>query len=349
MARSQSRKRRASPADGGDTRTGPTTAGAALAASFGGLVGGTVPGGRRTTRAQSQLVEAALTIRGAGALDVGELAFVARLLAQATLPHSDPGDVSEFGRTNGNLRLVVQPGPGVGVPYGSYPRLVMAWLTTEAVRTGRPRIVLGESLSAFMCELGIVPTGGRWGTITRLRDQMRRLFASRIAAVYDGADGFALRSMEVATDVDLWWSPKAPDQAAVFESVVVLGERFFQAVTERPVPVDMRVLRALKKSPLGLDLYTWLTYRVSYLNGPTAIPWPALHDQFGADYADPKNFARKARRELAKIKLLWPELRAETPPGRLVLRPSTPHVARLPARRRDSPTGGSADGGQPGP
>lgn len=331
MAKQNPHRRRGASAKPDDGRSGSTSAAALLS-------GGIVAPGHLATPAEARLVSAALNVRGAGALDAGELAFVARILAQATLPHSDPGDVREFGRTNGALRLVVQPGPGVGVPYGSYPRLVMAWLTTEAVRTGKPRIVLGDSLSAFMRELGIVPTGGRWGTITRLRDQMRRLFAARIAAVYDGDDGFSLRSMEVATDVDLWWSPHAPGQAAVFESVVVLGDRFFQAVTERPVPVDMRVLRALKKSPLGLDLYTWLTYRVSYLRSPVAVTWASLHDQFGAEYADPKNFARKVRRELAKIRLLWPELRAETPPGRLVLKPSPTHVEkRAPSERTAAP------------
>ena len=227
------------------------------------------------SRAQAQLIETALNVRGAGAVEAGELAFVARLLAQATLPHSDPGDVGSFTRRNGALQMFVQPTPGVGVPYGSYPRLVLAWLTTEAVRTKSPRVVMGDSLSAFMGELGIVPTGGRWGTITRLRDQMRRLFSSRIGVQYDDdATGFQARQMLVAEEVDLWWSPRDPDQAAVFESVVVLGRTFFEAVTERPVPVDMRVLRALKKSPLGLDLYTWLTYRVSYAREPFAVTWP---------------------------------------------------------------------------
>lgn len=286
--------------------------------------------GASTSRAR--LVEAAVRIRETGAVEADELAFVARLLAQATLPHSDPGDVRDYGRTNGNLRLVVQPGPGVGIPYGSYPRLVLAWLTTEAVRTRTPRIMLGDSLSAFMAELGIVPTGGRWGTITRLRDQMRRLFSARIAAVYDGDDGFALDAMQVATRVRLWWSPKRPDQADIFGSYVTLGDGFFRAVTERPVPVDMRVLRALKKSPLGLDLYTWLTYRASYAGEPVAVSWAGLHAQFGADYADPQNFRRKVLRELTKIRLLWPELRVETPHGRLVVHPTLPHVPRVAPR-----------------
>lgn len=286
------------------------------------------------SRARAQLIETALNVRGAGATEAGELAFVARLLAQATLPHSDPGDVAAFTRENGALRMFVQPTPGVGVPYGSLPRLVLAWLTTEAVRTKSPRVVLGDSLSAFMAELGVVPTFGRWGTVARLRDQMRRLFSARIGVQYgDDDEGFGLRQMLIADEVDLWWSPRAPDQAAVFESVVVLGQTFFEAVTERPVPVDMRVLRALKKSPLGLDLYTWLTYRASYARAPFAVSWESLHAQFGADYTRPRNFTPKVKRELKKIGLLWPELRVETPRGRLVVHPSAPHVRRLPPPR----------------
>ena len=60
----------------------------------------------------------------------------------------------------------------VGLPYGSLPRLLVAWLTTEAVRTREREIVLGERLSEFMAKLDLVPTGGPWGTIIRLRDQM---------------------------------------------------------------------------------------------------------------------------------------------------------------------------------
>ncbi len=277
----------------------------------------------------SKLADSAQLIRHFDARGSDELAFMARMLVQATLPHSDPGKVAEFSRVNGSYRLSIQPGVGVGVPYGSYPRLVLAWLTTEAVQKKSRRLVLGDSLSSFMGELGLMPTGGRWGTITRLREQMKRLFSARIAAIYDDQDAFQMRSMEVATDVDLWWSPKHPDQATIFESVVVLGERFYRAILERPVPIDMRVLKALKRSPLGLDLYTWLTYRVSYLDAPTAISWDDLHEQFGADYNDTKNFARKCKRELTKIALVWPELKYKTPRGRLVLSPTPPHVAKL--------------------
>ena len=196
------------------------------------------------------------------------------------------------------------------------------------MRTRSPRVVLGESLSGFMRELGIVPTGGRWGTITKLREQMRRLFASRVAAVYEGEDVERMAAMEIAAGYELWWTPKAPDQAAMWQSTVTLGDAFYREITAHPVPLDMRALRALKRSPLGLDLYAWLSHRTGYLRAEVFIPWAPLLAQFGADYADPKDFKRKVKRELRKITLLWPELRAEAVRGGLSLRPSLPHVPR---------------------
>lgn len=260
-----------------------------------------------------------------------DLGFMARMLVQATLPHSDPGDVREFERVNGNFHLYLQPGPKMGLPYGSYPRLILAWLTTEAVRTRSRHVVLGASLSQFMQQLDIIPTGGRWGSITRLRDQMKRLFSARIAGAYDNGDEgtWQYKTMEIADEVNLWWSPQHPEQATIWESTIHLGEKFFAEIIRHPVPLDMQILKALKRSPLGLDLYVWLTYRVSYLQEPVYISWEQLHAQFGADYTGEKgiyNFSNKAKRELAKIRAAWPNLNYETPRGRLKLSPSRPSI-----------------------
>ena len=63
---------------------------------------------------------------------------------------------------------------GNKLPFGTNPRLILAWLCTEAVRTGSRDLVLGRSLSEFMRKLGIASTNGR--TQARLRNQMKRLF-----------------------------------------------------------------------------------------------------------------------------------------------------------------------------
>ena len=52
----------------------------------------------------------------------------------------------------------------------------------------------------------------------------------------------------------------------------------------------MNTLTALKRSPLGLDLYLWLTYRTFALRAPKRISWASLYRQFGVDPA-------KARRQ----------------------------------------------------
>ena len=69
------------------------------------------------------------------------------------------------------------------LPFGNYPRLLLAWVSTEAVRTQSRVIVLGSSLAKFMRELGIYSSGGREGT--KLRNQMRRLFDCTVQLTYN--------------------------------------------------------------------------------------------------------------------------------------------------------------------
>jgi hypothetical protein len=267
-----------------------------------------------------------------------EKAFMARDLVQVTLPHSNPGDVAIWGRTNGNLTLSIKPDweldPAtgqarcIGIPYGTIPRLLLFWITTEALRQQDRRIVLGESLSQFMRQLDMVPTGGRWGTIPRLKEQMERLFRAKISfdvrAEAGESVGRKWLDMPVAPKGELWWNHKRPEQGSLFGSWIELGADFYEAIIATPVPVDLRALYALKKSPLALDLYAWSTYRTHRCNMAGRgqfIPWRALARQFGGDYADVKNFKRKAKEALRKVQAVFPGLNLDDRPGGLVIRP----------------------------
>lgn len=118
------------------------------------------------TPAQKRLIEESLLIEQQEAIDAGSIGYMARVLTQATLPHRDPKQ-DIFRRSNGALTVSIVDTHGVGLPYGALPRLLLAWVTTEAVLTKEKHIVLGDSLTSFMEQLAIVPTGGRWGSITR--------------------------------------------------------------------------------------------------------------------------------------------------------------------------------------
>jgi hypothetical protein len=97
-------------------------------------------------------------------------------------------------------------------------------------------------------------------------------------------DGFL-----VAEKRAVWWDPRQPKGDVSWGSHVVLAERFFKEATEAPVPLDLRVLRALR-SPFEIDVYVWLTWRFFRLRKPVTIPWPSLALQFGSGYANPRHF-----------------------------------------------------------
>jgi hypothetical protein len=269
------------------------------------------------------------------AVAAGALGFYARLFVQAGMPHTDP-HTPQHVRSNGALTLTMMAPPIVGLPYGSLPRLLLTWLTTEAVRHKQRRLVLGNTLRVFMGQLGLNPSGGRRGDITRLRNQMRRLFASSISCVYDGPGGWAMANVTVADQAELWWDPKHPDQLDLWDSTVTLGERFFEEIVRRPVPIDTRALKALTRSPLAIDLYVWLTYRMSYLKEPTTVPWELLALQTGAHYREVRQFRRRALEALPKVAAVYPAAQVKPAtdevgrPLGLELSPSPTHVRHRP-------------------
>jgi hypothetical protein len=277
-----------------------------------------------------RFAEEAIAIEAEEAREAGALGFMARLLVQVTMPHSKV-DSNEFERRNGPITIAMVARSKIGLPYGRYPRLLLSWITTEAVRRHSSELELGETLSAFMGELGLTPTGGRWGTVPRLRDQMRRLFAATVSWSYDAAGQWLDQGIRPVESAQLWWDPKQPEQAALWRSVISLNRRFYEEIVNRPVPVDMRALKALR-SPLALDIYTWLTYRMSYLRKPSTVPWALLHLQFGGDYTRVRDFREKFIERLKQVKAVYQGANIEPGDHGLLLRPSLPHI--LPERLR---------------
>ena len=275
----------------------------------------------------NKLITEALAIEAEEAKEVGAVGYMARALVQATMPHSKP-EGTIFTRENGVFSLALMAHPKVGLPYGVIPRLLVAYLTTEAVRTKSRDILLGPTLSDFMAELKEIPTGGRWGSIGRVREQTKRLFMSSVACSYTADNVDAGMNLAIADRYELWWDPKNPEQNTLFTSYVRLGERFFDEVTQNPIPVDLRALRALKKSPMALDIYCWLTYRMSYLSKPTVIPWEALQVQFGSDYKLTRQFKAAFVKHTKSVLLIYPGVKVDALSHGLELRPGRPHIAK---------------------
>jgi hypothetical protein len=219
----------------------------------------------------------------------------------------------------------------IGYPFGTIPRLLLSWLSTEALRTKSAQLTLGTSLTEFMRTLELQPSGGKNGTITRLRRQMERLFQATLSVRWDGEGSReAGGRLNVASAYDLWWADTDPDRPSLLPSTVRLSAEFYREVVEHPVPLDLAALRALRGSPLRLDIYAWLTYRMSYLQRRTEVPWEALRGQFGSNNADTPQgraqFRKDFERNLREVLVVYREANVEVSRGGVVLLPSRTHV-----------------------
>ena len=138
-----------------------------------------------------------------------DLGFMARLMALCCLPRTNPGNRHQYKRVNGPYKLVMIAGADNKLPYGNLPRLLIAWLCTEAVRTQSPELVLGLSLSEFMRKLDIhTQSGGRGGVRTRLRNQMKRLFGCSVTLIYEDKKVSTSVNSHIAERTEFWWNER---------------------------------------------------------------------------------------------------------------------------------------------
>ena len=138
----------------------------------------------------------------------------------------------------------------------------------------------------------------------------------------------------LAEEFDLWWAPQKLPKAPFAQSSVTLSQKFFEQLVEAPVPLDLRAIKALKRSPLSLDLYAWATRRVSYLKRPLRISWASFQLSFGAGYAETpqgkSRFRGNAMEALHRVKAVYPQLKIEIQQDGVLLYPSLTHVPKSP-------------------
>ncbi|AXC16431.1 IncW-like replication protein (plasmid) [Acidisarcina polymorpha] len=258
--------------------------------------------------------------------DIGSMGHIARLLAQFGLPHSNPGEgITSYKRENGDLTIrinsLVEDG---GVPWGILPRLILAYVSSQAVLKKTKTIHLGTNLSTFLRdELGMAVTGGKNGTVTRMKEQAYRLFTSSITIIRKGKDTVGTTTgtrrmvgmMNIADTIDMWEPQTGKNPDEIWQSTIVLDDRFYQATVRAAVPIDWRIVNGIQNSPLALDLYFWLTYRMKTNDKKTPIRFfgeNSIYEQLGCGYANTRSgryaFKKKTLTQLEEIKFYWPSL-----------------------------------------
>lgn len=297
----------------------------------------TQPKAPRLTELERNLIEDSLAIETEEAKQVNAVGYMARTLAQATLPHSDPGlpPGMMYSRDTGRLTLTIAPtSPRHGIPYGTVPRIILAWMCTEAVKKQQKVLSLGRSQTEFLEKLQMHNNGRDIG---RVREQMMRLLKSVFSVEYAQDSDLSARLL-MSSQTHVFWNPKHQDQESLWDSTLELEQTFFDEITKAAVPIDLNVYHALSRSPFRMDIYTWLTYRMFVLQKSgrpsVKIPWVGLKTQFGSGYADDevglKNFKAKFKGHLKEVLRHYraADNHVDETKDHLILTPAPLHIAQ---------------------
>ncbi len=245
-----------------------------------------------------------------GAEDPESILYQHSVFCQTSLPYRNPGDdVRIWERVNGKAHLEIVAGRAmhperegfvdVGLPYGPKPRLILAYLNSEAVRQQSPEIDVDRSLTSFVKRLRLDPTGRN---VTAIKDQLARLSASsiRLGMV---RDGHALTiNTQIVTAFDIWF-PKDEQQRVLWPSMVRLSHEYFESLIKHAIPLDDRALAALSGNAMALDVYCWLAQRLWRIEwgDRVFIPWAQLKAQFGWHYGRMDHFKTIFRTTLRQV------------------------------------------------
>jgi hypothetical protein len=284
------------------------------------------------SRIKQRLIESAVQIE---AEDPDSILYQHTVFCQTGLPYRDPGYIRLWKRSQGAVHLEVEAGRAfhprkaefvdVGLPFGPKPRLILAYLNGEALKTGSPVIEVEESLTAFVQRIGLCQDGR---SIRMVKDQLSRLAASEIRLALAYGDQQARQvNAHIVGEFDLWF-PKDARQRVLWPTTVTLDPRYFDSLQRHAVPLDERAIAALSHSAMGLDIYAWLAQRLHRV-GPgklAFIPWSALKEQFGHQYGRIDNFKRVFRQTLDMVLTQYRAARIELDGRGMTLRNSPPPI-----------------------
>ncbi|MFW9192388.1 replication protein RepA [Corynebacterium striatum] len=283
-------------------------------------------------------------------LQAQDVGYTSKLFVQALFPYR---------KTDDDKRVIETPSGKIvvysdeGLPYGKYPRLIMAYVITRAVANAGKvkdgtltvdeacRIPLGHSMNHFLQAIG-VPTranGGRRGNLTILREQLLRLAGSMITVKSDDGVHARGRNTQIMEEWDLWFDSRDPNQGSFIESYLKLTPQFFKHIAESPIPIDLNVLREINK-PRAMDFYIWLTVKQYWLAKNNRDAYTFTWDMIAANFAtkslsstqEMADFRREMKKSIAEISNLWPEAGIEADTDGVTVIRTSPSVQQRPPR-----------------
>jgi hypothetical protein len=210
--------------------------------------------------------------------------------------------------------------------FGPKPRLILAHLNAEALRTQSPLIEVENTLTAFVKRLGLDTNGH---SIRGVKEQLARLAAARVMfGMVTGENRAATAFMPIVTAFELWFQKDAR-QRVLWPSTVRLSGDYFKTLCAHAVPLNERAIASLSHSAMGLDIYAWLAQRLHRIppGKPQFIAWALVKQQFGWNYRNMFKFKEVFRRTLSMVKTQYPAAKFDMNERGMLLYNCPPPVA----------------------
>lgn len=269
-------------------------------------------------------------------------AFLHSALCAMSLPTKRPkDDTLPILREDGKYALAINPRPiiqhidgkkvirSLGVPYGSYPRVALIYLLSQAVSKRSRDVYLGRNFTEWMRRLGYQTVSyGPRGTANLMREQVDRLLACEWQIRWDGTDAgdnpFAVRDVKISNEYS-----GSLDKNGAFAREIRMSEAFYSHLIEHAVPLNEIAIRELKGTPTALDLYTYLAYRLPRISSDKGqiISWDQLAKHLGND-ADSKRFRQTVRETMQLVSAVYPNANVDLSGRKVVLHPSPAPMER---------------------
>jgi hypothetical protein len=255
--------------------------------------------------------------------------YTPRALLLCSLPYRKP-KTENWIRTAGRYTLKILPDADHAIPYGSYPRLFNYWLTNEVKRTKQKTLTIGGSYETFLYAIGIKDGGKQRRNFMK---QAHNFLTATITFTERTSNGQIVDWMRAAISkrYRLFWDVTEPREDTLFKTEISLTEEYYEEVMNHAVPLNLKMIDALKRSPLALDLYGWMNYKF-YAMAHQRIPhqtitWSLLNSQFGGQFARLRDFKVNSELCLRTIQYLWPQAKFKITSNSLTLLPSSTSVA----------------------
>lgn len=257
------------------------------------------------------------------------------VLCQTFLPYRDPGkDITEWEQKQGYAHLAIQtskqknPHTGefeyIGLPYGTKARLIINYLNSEAVKTQKRTINVGETMSSFLRELNISKTGPR---IAEVKEQLRRINAATIGIYWKQDNTYITQQTRIVSAFEVSFQ-KNDQQRVLWDSCIQLSQDYFESLINHAVPMDERALINLSHSALAMDIYAWLSQKLHRIpwDKPVFVDWVSLKNQFGHNYVELRYFRKDFKTAFQQAMTQYPRARVSMDKTGLKLLNSEPPI-----------------------